>query len=92
MESPESDDAPFEMPVDGRVIQPAFTNPQTAAGQQTLDLCRKYIEGTPDDLYVEQIPPARRELVRRYFDALRQAVKASGHPTTRPAASATTQP
>ncbi len=78
-------------PIRGKVISPEYVDPRTPAGMQVLDLCEEYSKGSPDDLYLEQMPPARRELIRQYFENLRQqldhgaAESAVQSPSTQPA-------
>jgi hypothetical protein len=72
------------------VITPEYVDPKTPTGMQMLNLCEEYSEGSPDDLYLEQMPPARRELIRQYYENLRlqlngrAALPAAQIPSTQP--------
>jgi len=77
------------MPMRGKVITPEYLNPQTPTGQQVVNLCEEYAKGAPDDLYLEQMPPARRELIRAYFENLRRQLNGGAAPD---ATASATQP
>lgn len=77
-------------PIRGKVITPEYVDPKTPTGMQMLNLCEEYNEGSPDDLYFEQMPPARRELIRQYFENLR--LQLDGRATLPAAQFPSTQP
>ena len=83
----------LSLPVSGMIIKPDHLNPQTARGRHTVEVCEEYSEGSPEDLYLEQIPPSRRALVRRYFANLRrQMAPLDSQPTSQPTETTPEQP